>query len=86
MNQAKRGGPVRDLARAPTAAESRLIETAMTIHGELPSGDEMAYLHAVLCQVGLPRRRVFGPTILASLREGLVERARRRPRRGQGAC
>lgn len=43
-----------------TKPQRRVIDAGILIHEEPPSADEMAYQHAVLCQVGLPRRRVKG--------------------------
>ena len=40
-----------------------LIGSAITIDTEQPTGSEIAYLHAILCQVGLPR----GPKAVAGL-------------------
>jgi len=40
-----------------------LLDAASTIGSEPPSGSEIAYLHAILCQVGLPR----GPKAVAGL-------------------
>jgi len=36
----------------------KLIDAATTIYGHAPSGDDMAFTHAVFCQVGLPRSKV----------------------------
>jgi len=41
-------------------AQLRLIERGGVIAQEPPNGDDMAFTHAVFCQVGLPRRRVDG--------------------------
>ena len=45
--------PVRKRKRAPDVGE--LIDRAVTISTEPVSGSDIAYLHAILCQVGLPR-------------------------------
>lgn len=37
-----------------------MIEAEASIGNQKPTWDDMAYLHTVLCQVGLPRRRVEG--------------------------
>ena len=37
-----------------------LMATSAEIMGEAPHGNQLAFLHAVLCQVGLPRRAVKG--------------------------
>lgn len=43
-----------------TRPELKLIEASAEIGGEPPYGDNMAFIHAVLCQVGLPRKEVKG--------------------------
>lgn len=43
-----------------TRRESKLIDVSAMIATEPPSGEDMAFTHAVLCQVGLPRSRVEG--------------------------
>lgn len=48
----------------PKNRVARLIEASVLISSELPSGDDMAFTHAVLCQVGLPRSRVKGQEFL----------------------
>lgn len=40
--------------------DSKLIEAGTSIATEPPSGEDMAFTHAVLCQVGLPRSKVAG--------------------------
>ena len=37
-----------------------LLDTATEIYGSPPSGNDMAFTHAVFCQVGLPRSKVQG--------------------------
>ena len=41
-----------------------LMATSAEIMGEAPHGDQLAFLHAVLCQVGLPRRAVKGQNFM----------------------
>lgn len=41
-------------------SEWNLIEAGDAIGAHKPTWDDMAYLHTVLCQVGLPRRKVQG--------------------------
>ena len=41
-----------------------LIEASAEIMGEAPHGNQLALLHAVLCQVGLPRRAVKGQNFM----------------------
>ena len=40
--------------------EDKLLDVATEIYGNPPKGDDMAFTHAVFCQVGLPRSRVEG--------------------------
>lgn len=46
--------------RTLTHAESALIVAGEKIATTIPEGQDMAFTHAVLCQVGLPRARVEG--------------------------
>ncbi|WP_205191587.1 replication protein RepA [Burkholderia sp. LMG 13014] len=43
-----------------TAADQKLIEAGAEIATNPPSGEDMAFTHTVLCQVGLPRSKVEG--------------------------
>lgn len=43
-----------------TEADQKLIEAGVEIATNPPSGEDMAFTHAVLCQVGLPRSKVEG--------------------------
>lgn len=43
-----------------TEADQKLIEAGVEIATNLPTGEDMAFTHAVLCQVGLPRAKVEG--------------------------
>lgn len=43
-----------------TAQENKLLDAATDIATTPPSGEDMAFTHAVLCQVGLPRAKVEG--------------------------
>jgi hypothetical protein len=47
-----------------TRSEQKLVEVGTLISTERPSGDDMAFTHAVLCQVGLPRSKVDGREFL----------------------
>ena len=47
-----------------TPRELKLIEASAIIAGERPSGEDLAFTHAVLCQVGLPRSKVDGELFL----------------------
>ena len=40
--------------------EGKLLDVATEIYGNLPRGGDMAFTHAVFCQVGLPRSKVEG--------------------------
>lgn len=44
--------------------DTKLVKAGATIATNLPSHEDMAYTHAVLCQVGLPRARVEGREFL----------------------
>ena len=43
-----------------TGADQKLIEASAEIAITPPAGEDMAFTHAVLCQVGLPRAKVEG--------------------------
>ncbi|HEX2796463.1 MAG TPA: hypothetical protein VHN38_05210, partial [Immundisolibacter sp.] len=43
-----------------TEQDQKLIEAGAEIATNPPSGEDMAFTHAVLCQVGLPRSKVDG--------------------------
>lgn len=51
-----RNGRVAEL----TMQESKLLDRASEIAMSSPTGEDMAFTHAVLCQVGLPRAKVDG--------------------------
>jgi hypothetical protein len=44
--------------------EAKLLDAGVLIASERPTGDDMAFTHAVLCQVGLPRSKVDGREFL----------------------
>lgn len=46
------------------ASTKKLIDSAVEISSLPPGGDDMAFAHAVLCQVGLPRSAVDGREFL----------------------
>ncbi|MDO9146496.1 MAG: replication protein RepA [Hydrogenophaga sp.] len=53
--------PVRDLVPCKAARPKRdgkVIDVAAKIADERPSGEDMAFMHAIMCQVGLPRSKV----------------------------
>lgn len=43
-----------------TKREERLVKTAAEIAGERPDDEDRAYIHSIMCQVGLPRSKVDG--------------------------
>lgn len=43
-----------------TRNQKRLVKTAAEIAGERPDDDDRAYMHSIMCQVGLPRSKVEG--------------------------
>lgn len=45
---------------ALTRSETKLITAGAVIADERPSGDDMAFMHSIMCQVGLPRSKVDG--------------------------
>lgn len=47
-----------------TRSELKLIDSSAKIAGEPPQGEDMAFTHAVFCQVGLPRSKVVGESFL----------------------
>lgn len=47
-----------------TKHDLKLIEAGAIIAAERPSGEDLAFTHAVLCQVGLPRSKVDGREFL----------------------
>jgi hypothetical protein len=70
MFPAAPASPAAVLAAAPkakqgsTRREAKLIDAGALIASERPTGDDMAFTHAVLCQVGLPRSKVDGREFL----------------------
>lgn len=46
--------------KAPTASEKKLIEASAQILEAGPENEDMAFMHSILCQVGLPRSKVAG--------------------------
>lgn len=43
-----------------TVREEKLLKSSFQIHSNPPSGNDMAFNHSILCQVGLPRSKVLG--------------------------
>lgn len=43
-----------------TKYQERLVKTAAEIAGERPDDEDRAYMHSIMCQVGLPRSKVEG--------------------------
>lgn len=67
-------------ASSLTDQQSKLLEVANSICGDAPGGDDMAFVHAILCQVGLPRSKVIGREFLrqsggawVSIQAGLLD-------------
>jgi hypothetical protein len=52
--------PTRDPLKQLTAKEQRLIDTSIKIATEPLNNGDMAFAHAILCQVGMPRSKVDG--------------------------
>lgn len=48
----------------PTKRDQKLLNGGVLISTEPPAGHDMAFMHAILCQVGLPRSRVDGREFL----------------------
>ncbi|MEC5215024.1 hypothetical protein RCH06_003601 [Polaromonas sp. CG_9.5] len=46
--------------KALTPRDERLIKTAAVIAAERPDDEDRAYMHSIMCQVGLPRSKVEG--------------------------
>lgn len=46
--------------KLPTKRENALIQASADIMGQSPSGNDFAFIHSVMCQVGLPRSKVAG--------------------------
>lgn len=47
-------------AKPPTQREIELVQASADIMGQSPSGNDFAFIHSVMCQVGLPRSKVDG--------------------------
>lgn len=47
-----------------TARESNIVHAGVKIASQAPSSQDIAYQHAVLCQLGLPRKKVPGPEFM----------------------
>ena len=43
-----------------TVSEEKLLESAIEIETINPTGDDIQYMHSIMCQVGLPRSKVDG--------------------------
>ena len=52
--------PAKPKAGPVTKREIKLIDAGAVIEGQPPSGEDMAFTHSILCQVGLPRSKVDG--------------------------
>ena len=47
-----------------TRSQIKLCDASALIASKAPSGNDMAFTHAVLCQVGLPRSKVEGESFM----------------------
>lgn len=47
-----------------TRSDLKLIEASAQIMGQSPTGNDFAFIHAVMCQVGLPRSEVQGDSFM----------------------
>lgn len=47
-------------AKLATKRENELVAASAEIMGQSPTGNDFAFMHAVMCQVGLPRAKVDG--------------------------
>lgn len=47
-------------AKPATKRENELVAVSADIMGQSPTGNDFAFIHAVMCQVGLPRAKVEG--------------------------
>jgi len=50
--------------KPPTKREHALVAASADIMGQSPTGDDFAFIHSVMCQVGLPRAKVEGREFL----------------------
>lgn len=50
--------------RAATKQENELVAASAAIMGQSPTGNDFAFMHAVMCQVGLPRAKVDGENFM----------------------
>jgi hypothetical protein len=46
--------------KLPTKRENELVTISADIMGQSPTGNDFAFIHSVMCQVGLPRAKVDG--------------------------
>ncbi|SCU87786.1 Putative replication protein A (fragment) [Cupriavidus necator] len=51
--------PTDEPVTSTTGRQLKLLHAAVQIADVAPAGDDMAFMHAILCQVGLPRSRVM---------------------------
>lgn len=59
-----KGKPKQLKERSLSVRETKLVEVSADIYGNPPTGNDMAFSHAVFCQVGLPRSKVEGREFL----------------------
>lgn len=60
LDKPKQAGNRKAKAADVTAQDNKIIDAAVEIATNPPNGEDMAFTHAVLCQVGLPRAKVEG--------------------------
>lgn len=54
--------PAKTRTAAPTVRELKLIHVAAQVAEERPDDEDRAFMHSIMCQVGLPRSKVAGTT------------------------
>lgn len=52
--------PAKKKTASVSKSTSKLIDTGLKIREEPPDGDDMTFMHSIMCQVGLPRSKVDG--------------------------
>jgi hypothetical protein len=52
--------PPKPNTKSLTQREERLLDVSAKIAGERPDDEDRAYIHSIMCQVGLPRSKVDG--------------------------
>jgi hypothetical protein len=52
--------PAKPARPAPPTRDEKIIRAAASISLDSPQGDDLTFMHSIMCQVGLPRSRVDG--------------------------